>query len=68
MANMSYCRFQNTYLDLLDCINALNDNGVNDLSDRELQYAERMLELCEEMLGYVDVVADEIENRKEQVQ
>jgi hypothetical protein len=65
---MSYCRFQNTYLDLLDCINALNDNGVNDLSDRELQYAERMLELCEEMLGYVDVVADEIENRKEQVQ
>ena len=32
MANMSYCRFQNTYLDLLDCANNLNDK---DLSDSE---------------------------------
>lgn len=25
MANMHYCRFQNTHNDLLDCLDALND-------------------------------------------
>ena len=25
MANMSYCRFHNTNLDLMDCLEALND-------------------------------------------
>lgn len=25
MANMSYCRFRNTKIDMMDCINALDD-------------------------------------------
>ena len=38
MSNMSYCRFQNTTLDVLDCINAINGGEINDLSISE-QYA-----------------------------
>ena len=41
MANMSYCRFENTYRDLMDCLNALQ-NGADGLSDRELNYASRI--------------------------
>jgi hypothetical protein len=47
MANMSYCRFQNTYLDLLDCANNLNDK---DLSDSEKMAKKNLLELCKEMI------------------
>jgi len=68
MANMSYCRFQNTYRDLQDCIYALNDNGPDTLSAQELRYAKMMMQLCEDMINYEDAVADEIENRKEQEQ
>ncbi len=68
MANMSYCRFENTYRDLQDCVDALNDNGSENLSERELRYAKMMMQLCEEMINYQDDVADEIEYRKEQVQ
>ena len=34
MANMSYCRFQNTRIDLRECIDALEEGSV--LSDEEL--------------------------------
>jgi hypothetical protein len=68
MANMSYCRFENTYRDLQDCVNALSANGANDLSERELRYAKMMMQLCEDMQSYYDEVLDEVESRKEQVQ
>ena len=47
MANMSYFRFQNTYLDLLDCANNLGDK---DLSDSEKMARKNLLELCKEMI------------------
>ena len=47
MPNMSYCRFQNTYLDLLDCANNLGDK---DLSDSEKMARKNLLELCKEMI------------------
>jgi hypothetical protein len=28
MANMSYCRFQNTVTDLMDCLEALNEQEI----------------------------------------
>lgn len=49
MANMSYCRFENTLHDLVDCVNAL-DGVVYDgesISEREWKYAKRMKEWCE---------------------
>jgi hypothetical protein len=53
MPNMSYCRFENTYKDLLDCLNAMND----DLSERESGYRGRLVEVCQEII-------DEFELRK----
>lgn len=43
---MSYCRFENTYRDLMDCYNNINKQ----LSDREHSYRERLVQLCEDIL------------------
>ena len=37
MPNMSYCRFENTVNDMQDCLNAIEDREVNDLSDYEVK-------------------------------
>ena len=44
MANMSYCRFHNTRLDMDDCINALRDaeQGIEKISDSEINSCKRM--------------------------
>lgn len=43
MANMSYCRFQNTLSDLQDCV----DNMENkDLSKDEKRARKAIIELC----------------------
>jgi hypothetical protein len=51
MSNMSYCRFQNTAGDLEDCVDALKEIGeLEELSDSERSYAERMKSICENYL------------------
>ncbi len=50
MSNMSYCRFENTYGDLRDCVEALEENRLEDLSDRERKFAESIKDLCKEYL------------------
>jgi len=45
MSNMSYCRFQNTYRDLLDCQNALEEE--DQLSPEEYRAAKNLLDVCE---------------------
>ena len=52
MPNMSYCRFQNTYPDLLDCYRALKEAGsveelMSELSDNEATYAKQLFDLCQ---------------------
>ena len=42
MANMSYCRFQNTKKDLDDCITALENLDIN--SKEEKKAAKHMIE------------------------
>ena len=42
MANMSYCRFRNTYNDMMDCIDAIYDNEA--LSDDEFIACQNMFE------------------------
>jgi hypothetical protein len=46
MANMSYCRFENTYRDLLDCLDAMNDR----VDDREKGYRDRLVGICREII------------------
>lgn len=49
MANMSYCRFQNTLHDLRECLEALRNEDV--LSEDERLAKERLLETCVEVVG-----------------
>lgn len=61
MANMSYCRFENTYQDLVDCVNALEDIAYDgeSISEREWRYAKRMRDLCEQFLETFDEIDEE---------
>ena len=58
MANMSYCRFQNTVMDMQDCFNAIEealDNGEPmDLSTDEQRAFQRMFNLMEDMMPLME--------------
>lgn len=61
MANMSYCRFENTKIDLEDCVFALEDilNGdADELSEREKRASDRMYELCQEYIEKYEMLND----------
>ena len=52
MANMSYCRFQNTYKDLLDCYENLN----NVKSESEKLYMQRLVDVCKDIIDEYELV------------
>ena len=58
--NMSYCRFENTYNDLIDCIENMGKQSEN---DRDERYRERLLLLMKDIVdsGEVDEILKEIE-------
>lgn len=53
MANMSYCRFHNTRLDMDDCIEALKRAEWDDekISKEEIRYCKMMFD---NIIGYLD--------------
>jgi hypothetical protein len=60
MANMSYCRFQNTLSDLRDCYNNMGDD---DLSQSEFYARKQMIELCKSIADECeDILDQEFEN------
>jgi len=63
MANMSYCRFENTTRDLNDCVDALQNDSVNTLSDTEFDSLVRMVKLAEELLEYKEEIEAEDDDR-----
>ena len=51
MANMSYCRFQNTSDDLSDCVEALADmESIEQLPDDERRAAARMYKNAQQFI------------------
>jgi hypothetical protein len=63
MGNMSYCRFENTYKDLLDCQEALSEHdGIagcrKKANEYERPYVANLVALCKEI---VDEFGDELE-------
>ena len=52
MANMSYCRFENTYRDLLDCYHNMN----NDKSDDEQAYMRRLVDVCKDIVDEYELM------------
>ena len=45
MGNMSYCRFENTSNDLIDCMEALEDLNAEQVSEMSSYEREGLLEL-----------------------
>lgn len=61
MANMSYCRFQNTLPDLKDCIRAienLEDGPAEGLSDEEAEAAEDLFAACKEYVETYNLIVN----------
>lgn len=56
--NMSYCRFRNTYNDLSDCVYALEDIDIKDLSQEELWAMKKMRSLCVDYIELFDSLDD----------
>lgn len=54
MSNMSYCRFQNTYGDLVECVDALEQERK--LSNGEYRAAMRMFTLFLRFCRDVDII------------
>jgi len=61
--NMSYCRFENTYNDLIDCIENMSKESNN---DRDERYRERLLLLMKNTVdsGEIDEILEEIEDNR----
>ena len=53
MPNMKYCQFENTYNDLIECQESLNEYGVKYLLENANQYEKpyilKLIYLCQEI-------------------
>ena len=49
MPNMSYCRFENTVMDMKDCINAIEEGDTDELSSYEVNALSQFLDLAREI-------------------
>ena len=54
MPNMSYCRFENTFNDFMDCL----QNITEETNSRDEQYRQNMLALLVEMVEQCDSQED----------
>lgn len=59
MSNMSYCRFENTLEDLVDCHEALGEEGT--LSASEKKARKGLIELCKDIVNDFGDCEDEDE-------
>ena len=66
MANMSYCRFQNTAMDLADCLDALENHWDIDLSTDEVNGLETLLADAKELVYMEDVIMHIIDKARKQ--
>lgn len=57
MANMSYCRFENTYNDLLDCFDEIRNEAE---SQRDERYRIRLIELLKENADLIENLNEEL--------
>jgi len=63
MANLSYCRFENTARDLSDCVEAIQNQEIStESSDSELEGLRCLLILAREILDLEMEIESIIEN------
>lgn len=56
MPNMSYCRFQNTLNDLMDCEEHFDDM----VSPQEDKYRQKLFKICKKIVDAYDGAVDEL--------
>ena len=67
MANMSYCRFRNTLIDLEDCVNFL-ESGAGSLSNEEQRAAFILIKRARELTEmFEDMNDEEINGRLKEI-
>jgi hypothetical protein len=61
MGNMSYCRFENTARDLRDCLDAIQNNDLKEMSGYEMNGFLALVEVCKTIASiYEDFDADDL--------
>ena len=63
---MSYCRFENTAIDLRDCLNAIRNGETDELNEYELEGLEEILFLAQEIVDDHDFIKEIIEDYEEE--
>lgn len=65
MANMSYCRYENTSKDLKDCVNALYQADVNEplSSSWEERGLRDLLYFSKEIVDMEDIITEILDNQ-----
>ena len=61
MGNMSYCRFENTSRDLGDCLDAIENNELDELSSYEISGLRDLLDYCEAILEYKEEIEEALQ-------
>ena len=64
MSNMSYCRFENTSRDLMDCVDAIENNETEDLSEYEITGLRDLLEYARTIIDLEDKITEIIDNKR----
>ncbi len=62
---MSYCRFENTARALQDCVNAIQENEVSDLSTYEVNGLAEIQLLAMDIISMQDEIGEIIDGNKE---
>ena len=63
MPNMSYCRYENTSIDMQDVVDTLFDCDVDeDLSESELRGLDTILELAKDIVDMEDKITNILDN------
>ena len=62
MANMSYCRFENTARDLRDCVYAIRNGETDELNNYEIEGLQEILDLAQEIMDDQDFIKEIIED------
>lgn len=60
--NMSYCAFTNTYQDLRQCLDILEEGGPT--NDEEIRCAKNLIKLCAEFEQYLPDIQEKIDAAK----
>ena len=58
---MSYCRFENTARDLGDCLDAIENNELDELSSYEISGLRDLLDYCEAILEYKEEIEEALQ-------